>query len=203
MTIILFVSLLIAELRVPFMQFRLIKEPIYKEQQEALASGKKKFSIFNSMQKGYDRLIGLCFRWPKTTILIGVICVAASAWMFVATPLQLMPIAERNQFAVEIFLPQGTSVERTTQVADSLERIPAADDRVVSIASFPRLLVTSLPGYLTPAGRRPELRAVHSHHKSNQATIDVLDEYTGKYESWFPTLLSASSSSAILQPTIR
>ncbi len=48
MTIILFVSLLIAELLVPFMQFRLIKEPIYKEQQEALASGKEKSSAFST-----------------------------------------------------------------------------------------------------------------------------------------------------------
>lgn len=186
MTIILFVSLLIAELLVPFMQFRLIKEPIYKEQQEALASGKKKFSIFNSMQKGYDRLIGLCFRWPKTTILIGVICVAASAWMFVATPLQLMPIAERNQFAVEIFLPQGTSVERTTQVADSLERILAADDRVVSIASFHGCSSPRFQATYAPQVGGPNFAQFIVNTKSNQATIDVLDEYTGKYESWFP-----------------
>mgnify|MGYP002508449883 FL=1 len=65
-------------------------------------------------------------------------------------PLQLMPIAERNQFAVEINMPQGTSVERTTVVADSLENILSKDDRVVSIASFhgcssPRFQATYAP----------------------------------------------------------
>lgn len=34
-----------------------------------------------------------------------------------------MPIAERNQFAVEFYLPTGTAIERTTAVADSLEHI--------------------------------------------------------------------------------
>ncbi|MDE8698288.1 hypothetical protein PZH42_30605, partial [Bacteroides cellulosilyticus] len=38
-------------------------------------------------------------------------------------PQRLMPIAERNQFAVEISLPTGTAVEKTGQIADSLEHI--------------------------------------------------------------------------------
>ncbi|MDO4320540.1 MAG: efflux RND transporter permease subunit [Bacteroidales bacterium] len=186
MTIILFVSLLIAELLVPYLQLKLIKDPIYKEQQQALASGKKKFSLFNSMQKGYDKIIGWCFNWPKTTILIGVLIVAVSIWMFISTPMQLMPIAERNQFAVEIFLPQGTSVERTTRVADSLERILSADERVVSIASFHGCSSPRFQATYTPQVGGPNFAQFIVNTKSNQATIDVLNEYAEKYESYFP-----------------
>ncbi|MDE6651372.1 MAG: efflux RND transporter permease subunit, partial [Paramuribaculum sp.] len=75
MTIILFVSLILAELLVPFLQYLLIKKPIYKLQQEAIASGKKKFSFFVSMQNGYNKVIDLCFAWPKTTIAFGVVCI--------------------------------------------------------------------------------------------------------------------------------
>ena len=115
-----------------------------------MASGKKKFSFFVSMQKVYDRVIAFCFNWPKTTIAFGIVSVIAGTWIFVSRPFQLMPIAERNQFAVEIFMPSGTSVERTTQVADSLERILSKDDRIVSIASFhgcasPRFQATYAP----------------------------------------------------------
>jgi multidrug efflux pump len=46
----------------------------------------------------------------------------------------MMPTAERNQFAVEIYLPTGTSLERTSEVADSLERILRKDSGVISIA---------------------------------------------------------------------
>ena len=136
LTIILMVSLIVAELLVPFMQYVLIKEPIYKQEQEAVASGKKKFSFFVWLQKGYNRLITLCFNWPKTTIAVSVVFVIAGTWLFLTRPFQLMPIAERNQFAVEIFMPTGTAVARTTEVADSLEAILSKDDRVVSIASF-------------------------------------------------------------------
>ncbi len=150
MTIILFVSLLVAELLVPFLQFRLIKEPIYKQQQEDIASGRKKFSFFVSMQRGYNKVIDLCFAWPRTTLVVGLLCVVAGSYLFVSRPLQLMPIAERNQFAVEITLPQGSSVERTSEVADSLEALMASDPRIVSIASFhgcssPRFQTTYAP----------------------------------------------------------
>ena len=186
LSIILFVSLIIAELLVPYLQYKMIKKPIYKLQEEALKSGKKKFTIFSVMQKGYDKLITLCFKWPKLTVLAGVVSVILCAWMFVKTPLQLMPIAERNQFAVEIFLPAGTPVERTGEIADSLERILSEDSRVVSIASFhgcssPRFQATYAPQI---GGENYAQFIVNT--QNNEATIEVLNEYTDKYESWFP-----------------
>ena len=186
LTIILFVSLIIAELLVPYLQFKLIKKPIYKLQEDAIKSGKKKFTIFSVMQKGYNWLIALCFRFKWLTIVIGLICVVLCAWMFAKTPMQLMPIAERNQFAVEIFLPAGTPVERTSQIADSLERILSKDPQVVSIASFhgcssPRFQATYAPQI---AGSNYAQFIVNT--KSNEATIDVLNRYTDTYESWFP-----------------
>lgn len=186
MTIILFVSLIIAELLVPYLQLKLIRKPIYKLQQEAIASGKKKFSPFISMQNGYNKLIDWCFAWPKTTIALGVICIVAGSWLFIKTPLQLMPIAERNQFAVEIFLPQGTSVQRTSQVADSLERILSADKRVVSIASFHGCSSPRFQATYAPQVGGPNFAQFIVNTKSNAATEEVLNEYTDKYESWFP-----------------
>lgn len=186
MTIILFVSLILAELLVPFLQYKLIKKPIYKLQREAIASGKKKFSFFVSMQNGYNKVIDWCFAWPKTTLALGVVCIAAGAWLFISRPLQLMPIAERNQFAVEIFMPEGTSVERTTVVADSLERILSQDSRVVSIASFHGCSSPRFQATYAPQVGGPNFAQFIVNTSSNAATIDVLNEYTEKYESYFP-----------------
>lgn len=186
MTIILFVSLILAELLVPFLQYKLIKKPIYKLQQEAIASGKKKFSFFVSMQNGYNKVIDWCFKWPKTTLALGVICIAGGSLLFITRPLQLMPIAERNQFAVEIFLPAGTSVERTTEVADSLERILSKDPRVVSIASFHGCSSPRFQATYAPQVGGPDFAQFIVNTSSNAATIDVLNEYTEKYESYFP-----------------
>ena len=189
LTIILFVSLIIAELLVPFLQYKLIKKPIYKLQEDALKSGRKKFSIFSLMQKGYNWLITLCFNWRKTTIAIGVLFVALGAYLMVTSPLQLMPIAERNQFAVEIFMPAGTTVERTSEVADSLERILSKDPRVVSIASFHGCSSPRFQTTYAPQIGGPDYAQFIVNTKSNQATIDVLNEYTPIYEGWFPDAL--------------
>lgn len=186
MTIILFVSLMVAELLVPYMQYKLIKKPIYKLQQEAIASDKKKFSFFVSMQKGYNKVIDWCFAWPKTTIGLGVIITVVGTWLFIAHPMQLMPIAERNQFAVEIFLPQGTAVERTTVIADSLERILAKDPMVVSIASFHGCSSPRFQATYAPQVGGPNFAQFIVNTKSNDATIDVLNAFTEKYESYFP-----------------
>ncbi len=185
-TIILFTSLLIAELLVPYLQRRFIKKPIYKIEQEAVASGKKKFSFFTSLQKLYNKLADLCFAWPKTTLAIGVASVAVGVIVFVSRPLKLMPIAERNQFAVEIYMPTGTSLDRTDQVADSLEAILRADNRVVSVASFhgcssPRFQTTYAPQVGGPNYAQFIVNTV-----SDDATIEVLNEYTERYESYFP-----------------
>ncbi len=186
MTIILLVSLLVAELLVPYLQYKLIKKPIYKLQQEALASGKKKFSIFISMQNGYNKLIDLCFNYPRATIALSLLCAAVGAWLFISRPLQLMPIAERNQFAVEITLPTGTEVARTTQVADSLEAILSRDPRVVSIASFHGCASPRFQTTYAPQVGGPNYAQFIVNTQSNQATIDVLNDYTEKYEGLFP-----------------
>lgn len=186
LTIILMVSLIVAELLVPFLQYVLIKEPIYKQEQEAVASGKKKFSFFVWLQKGYNRLITLCFNWPKTTIAVSVVFVIAGTWLFLTRPFQLMPIAERNQFAVEIFMPTGTAVARTTEVADSLEAILSKDDRVVSIASFHGCASPRFQATYAPQVGGPNFAQFIVNTKSNKATIEVLNEYTDKYEQYFP-----------------
>lgn len=185
-TIILFTSLLIAELLVPYLQKRFIKKPIYKIEQEAVASGKKKFSFFTSLQKLYNKLADLCFAWPRTTLVIGLVAIVAGGIMFADRPLKLMPIAERNQFAVEIYMPTGSSLDRTDQVADSLEAILRADDRVVSVASFhgcssPRFQTTYAPQVGGPNYAQFIVNTV-----SDEATIEVLNEYTERYESYFP-----------------
>lgn len=185
-TIILFISLVIAETLVPWLQKTIIKTPIYKLEQEAVASGKKKFSFFTMLQNGYNKLADLCFAWPKTVLALGLLVIAAGCLLFMKRPMKLMPIAERNQFAVEIYLPTGSSLSKTNVVADSLEKMLLKDERVVSVASFhgcssPRFQTTYAPQV---GGSNYAQFIVNT--VSQDATIEVLNDYTDKMESYFP-----------------
>ncbi len=179
-TIVLGISLLVATLLVPFMQFFFIRKPLKTK------TGKKAFSFLDVMQKYYDKLLSLCFAWPKTTLSIGLASILAGVLMMNRLPQQTMPYAERNQFAVEIYMPTGTSLQKTSAVADSLEHILRRDKRIVSVTSFkgcgsPRFHTAYAPQI---AGSNYAQFVVNT--TDDKATVAVLDEYSDKYAAYFP-----------------
>jgi multidrug efflux pump subunit AcrB len=182
-TIVLSVSLLVAELLIPFMQFLFIKKPI---QSAAPRDGRRRRSFLDILQSSYNKLITACFAHPRLTLVCGIVSVGVGFWLMTKVPQRLLPYAERNQFAVEIFMPTGTAVEKTAQVADSLEHILRADDRVLSVASFigcssPRFQSSYAP---QPGGANFAQFIVNT--TGNDATVAILDEYTPRYRNAFP-----------------
>lgn len=184
-SIILIGSFFIAELLVPFLQYYLIK-PEKAAAMYSQSGGKKHFSFLNILQNGYNWLIGWCFRHPWWLCVISAVMVIGGGYIFVKRPMQMMPRAERNQFAVEIYLPTGTRVERSSQIADSLENILAKDDRVVSIANFHGCASPRFQTTYAPQVGGPNFAQFIVNTKNDNATQALLYEYTPKYEAYFP-----------------
>ncbi len=183
-SIVLGVSLIIASLLVPFMQFYFIRKPLKEKLNPK--TGKKAFSFLDVLQKYYDKLLNLCFSYPKTTLFIGLVSIVLGVLIMGKLPQQTMPNAERNQFAVEIYMPTGTSLTKTSEVADSLEHILRRDKRIVSVTSFkgcgsPRFHTAYAPQI---AGSNYAQFIVNT--TDNKATVAILDDYTDKYANYFP-----------------
>ena len=182
-TIVLIVSLAVAELLTPFLQFYFIREPM---RQRMNKDGKPAFSFLNLMQKYFDRLIDFCFRRPYGVMGVAVVSVVAGMGLITILPQKMMPTAERNQFAVEIYLPTGTALTKTEAVADSLEHILRKDRRVVSIASFkgtasPRFQTAYAPQF---GGKNYAQFIVNT--TDDKATETVLADYRMRYTNAFP-----------------
>ena len=177
--IILLVSLAVAELVVPFMQFYFIRKPIG-------TTKKKHFDFLDFMQKSYDWLIDRCFRHPYIVCGTALVTIVLSAVILVNLPQRLMPRAERNQFAVEIYLPTGTSLDKTAALADSLESILQQDDRIVSIASFKGTASPRFHTVYAPQFGGTNYAQFIVNTSSPAATEEILDEYKPKYEEAFP-----------------
>jgi len=183
-TIVLLVSLLVAELIVPFMQFYFIHKPLSSGSGEE--QGKKKFSFLDLMQRYYNWLLDRCFAHPYITVGAGVASVALGVLIMRLLPQKMMPTAERNQLAVEIYLPTGTSLDRTAAVADSLEHILRKDKRVVSVASFKG---TSSPRFHTayaPQFGGANYAQFVVNTASNEDTEGILSDYRERYAAHFP-----------------
>ena len=182
-TIVLGTSLAVATLLVPFMQFCFIRRPSEKK---IGADGKRPFSFLDKLQEYYDRLLSFSLGHPKLMLFTGVASVIVGAMMISSHPQQLLPTAERNQFAVEIYMPTGTSVARTAATADSLRLLLAADSRIESITAFmgcssPRFHTSYAPQL---AGSNYAQFIVNT--VGEEATEELLDEYDGVYDDRFP-----------------
>ena len=151
-TLILGVSLMIATMLVPFMQFWFIRKP--------MQTGGKSFSFLDMLQKYYNRLIAFCFRWPKSTVAVGLLSIVVGILLIGTLPMQMMPNADRNQFAVEIYLPTGTAIERT-----------AAPRFHTSYA--PQLPGTNYAQFIV-------------NTTGIDATVEVLDEYAPRLSNAYP-----------------
>lgn len=186
-TITLGVSLLVAIWVIPFIQYLLIRKGLLATKRERALKGKaERKTILDYLQNGYNKLLGVVFKYPGTTIAIGIASVVAGIIMFGILPQRMMPVVERNQFAVEIYLPQGSSLQQTATVSDSMEHILRSDTRVKSVTGFigessPRFHLVYAPNMPSPAYAQFIVNTT-----SAKDTEAILAEYTDKYAFYFP-----------------
>ena len=178
--IALIISMLVAVLLVPFMSYMLIKKGLQQN------SKNQKKSVLDYLQNGYDKLLELTFKHPRLTILAGVLSIILGGLFFLSVDQKLFPEMERKQFAIEVYLPEGTSLSVTENVIDSLETILKADSRITNVASFigngsPRFNALYAPHL--PAENYGQLLV---NTVSNEATIEVLNEYGKTQTNAFP-----------------
>ena len=176
-------SLLVAVLLVPYLQYRFIRKGL---QQAAAEKKKQRKSFLDIVQKHYERLLAGCFKRPGLTLGVGFFSVALGFFIMTRLPQRLFPTAERNQFAVEFYLPAGTALETTARIADSMESILQADPRVAYITKFvgsgsPRFHTTYAPQI---GGSNFAQFIVNTVNP--KATEQLLDEYANRYTDYFP-----------------
>ncbi len=177
------ISLLVAVLLVPYLQYRFIRKGLA---QAAAGKKKRRKSFLDIVQEYYEKLLAGCFKRPALTIGAGILSVAVGFLIMFRLPQRLFPTAERNQFAVEFYLPAGTALETTARIADSMENMLLADDRVASITKFvgsgsPRFHTTYAPQI---GGSNFAQFIVNT--TGPKATEEVLDEYANAYTDYFP-----------------
>lgn len=167
----------------PFLSFRFIRE---RKPEEMNLVERVQTRFFTWLQNAYRNILQRCFDHPViawsmlgAATLIGVV-------LLMHLNLQLLPKAEREFFAVEIHLRDGATVQESAEVADSLANILRQDHRVTSVTAFigqssPRFHATYSPQL--PA---PNYAQLIVNTKSSKATSQILREYPGRYENYFP-----------------
>lgn len=173
-------SMALAATLVPILNARFIRKGLHEGRAEGRAS------MLDRVQRLYDGALEGTFRWPRATLGVGFASVVAALIMAAGLPQQLFPKVDRNQFAVEVYLPPGRTLQETDAVVRQLEGLLAKDRRVAHVTSF---VGTSSPRFHTlyapnmPARNYAQLLV---NTTSDDATLEVLREYDDRYRGAFP-----------------
>ena len=177
-TINLMVSLLLAVMVIPFLEIRIIPAVHVRR------DGRRSFT--DRVHDVYRRVLAWTFRHGWLTISLGAASVAVSLLIATQLKFRMVPFADRDQFAVEIYLRPDTPLERTGAVADSVYRALRADERVKSVTSFvgcssPRFQMSYAPQI---AGKNYAQFIVNTTSVGD--TEAILDEYADAWADRFP-----------------
>jgi len=191
-TINLMVSLFLAVTVIPFLEVLIIKRrtprsaELRAETSPSQSGKEEKSSITKWVQNTYNKVLDVTFRHPWFTICGGIAVVLLSLLIVPQLKMRQFPFADRDQFAVEIFLPDGKGLSDARVLADSVRLSLADDERVTGVTSFigcssPRFMLCYAPQM---AGKNFAQLIVNT--TSQQATLDLLAKYQPMWSEHFP-----------------
>lgn len=191
-TINLMVSLILAVTIIPFLETRIIKPGKVSTDGNAITKW---------VQRTYDRVLDFTFRCPWITIFGGIAIILLSTLIAPTLKIRLFPYADRDQFAVEIFLPDGKGLAETEAIADSVRHVLERDERITGITSFigcssPRFMDAYAPQM---AGNNFAQFIVNT--KGDLITLDLLAEYQPQLSEAFPDAYVKFKRLDYMQPT--
>ena len=176
-TINLMVSLFLAVTVIPFLEVLIIKPGKTHDRPNPITTW---------VQNTYDKVLDVTFRHPWATIVGGVGVILLSCLILPQLKMRQFPYADRDQFAVEIFMPDGKGIAETRVLADSLRQVLQQDEDVRCITSFvgcssPRFMTCYAPQM---AGKNYAQFIVNT--TSQDATLKLLAKYQPQWSEAFP-----------------
>ncbi|MAU16013.1 MAG: acriflavin resistance protein [Muricauda sp.] len=180
--IALFTSFLVAILLTPYMCYVYIKKGL----KHKVSERPPKLSLLDRLQMKFNNWLDYSFRYPKTTLSIGAASIILAFIIAGNTEQELFPTAERNQFNLEVWLPNGYPLKETEKVVNRIEEEIKGDERIVTVASF---VGTSSPRFhstYAPEVPRENFAQIFITTTGNDETDELAKEYLKKFDGFVP-----------------
>jgi multidrug efflux pump subunit AcrB/outer membrane protein TolC len=127
-------SFLVAMVLTPLLARFFIRKGLHNA--ETAEQGKKRRSPLELLQVIYNRVIVLAMRRKPIALAAGVLAVIGGALTLQHIPQRFFPFAERDQFVVDVWLPEGWKVEATDSTVRRIEAVLRQEKEVVNYTSF-------------------------------------------------------------------
>jgi multidrug efflux pump subunit AcrB/outer membrane protein TolC len=131
-SIALSVSFIVAVMLTPILCRFFIKKGLHDE----TAGKKKRRTVLDRVQNAYAVTISIFMKRKYLAAVVGVAAVLLGALYFRYVPQQFFPSAERNQFVIDVWMPQGSRIEATDDVMRRIEKSLGSHKDVSHFAAF-------------------------------------------------------------------
>jgi multidrug efflux pump subunit AcrB/outer membrane protein TolC len=128
-------SFIVAMLLTPLMARFFIRQGLVDHAQ-ADSGTDRKLTPLDHMQRYYNKIITWAMQNKKLVLVSSVLAVAAGVGILLMVPQLLFPLAERNQFVMDVWLPEGTKIETTDATVRRIETVLRQEPLIKSYASF-------------------------------------------------------------------
>lgn len=130
--------------------------------------------LFASLSDRIAWLANAGLRRPGLTLLAAIVALVLSAGQIPRLGQQFFPGALRNQFAIDVILPEGSTIEATEGTVVSLEAMLRKEPKIVNFASYvgqgsPRFYYN-----FTPEAPAPSIAQIVVNTVDADATDDLL-----------------------------
>jgi multidrug efflux pump subunit AcrB/outer membrane protein TolC len=127
-------SFFVAMLLTPLMARFFIRQGLVDH--AADSSEPRKLTPLDHMQKGYNHVITWAMLNKRLVLALSVLAFVAGLAILSLVPQLFFPLAERNQFVMDVWLPEGTKIEATDAAVRHIETVLSKEDQVKTYTSF-------------------------------------------------------------------
>src|SRR5690606_6451813 len=113
-------SLLVALTLVPSLAARVLRRAVRREEHRGVSAGIERGMV--GLERGYEKALRGALRGPWFVVACAALLLAASIRLMSLVGLELMPETDEGEFDVDLEMPVGTPVERTTVVIRDIEQ---------------------------------------------------------------------------------
>ncbi|MFD2574570.1 efflux RND transporter permease subunit [Spirosoma soli] len=182
-SVALVASLAVSMLLTPSLCYFAIRKGLHRKQAD---SPVVKPSIIDRVQARFNRTVDWCFAHPMLVLTLGFASLALAGVFGSQVKFEYLPYSERDQFNLELWLPEGTPVAQTEKAVDRVTAAIRGDKRISQVVSF---IGTGSPRFYSsyaPEAPAENYAQVFINTLSGEATVELAREYTHSLQSLVP-----------------
>ncbi|MBC6611115.1 efflux RND transporter permease subunit [Hymenobacter sp. BT507] len=176
-------SFLVSMLLTPYLCYFAIREGLHAKKAGAPAG---KPSVIDRVQAWFNRAVDWSFARPKLVLTLGFSFILLAGVFGSQLKFEYLPYAERDQFNLELWLPEGTPVAQTERAVARLTAAIRGDKRIRQVVSF---IGTGSPRFYSsyaPEAPAENYAQVFISTTSAEATVALAKEYAHSLQPVVP-----------------